>query len=116
MLPRLPRAYLENSQRLSEKTQGRTRMGVMIEKGVTSSEYRAFLIAAALFACQILGIDVNAIMIAFQKPEVQDLIEMVRKGHSGNEWYSNIAMFGAAGAYALARTSRKNKGVDQSNG
>jgi ATP-dependent exoDNAse (exonuclease V) beta subunit len=86
---------------------------IMLEKGTSTSEFKAIIAGLSLMAAQVLGIDADSIILILQRPELKDVIEYMKQAHSNNDWTSNLAMWAGIGAFVWSRTSRKNKAMSE---
>ena len=78
----------------------------MIPGGKTS-EFKLMVVALALTAAEVLGVDIQVLMAQWQNPELSDLIDMMREAHRGGGWQAVLAMWGGVALYSWLRTKIK---------
>ena len=78
----------------------------MIPGGKTS-EFKLIVVALALTAAEVLGVDIQVLMAQWQNPELSELIDMMREAHNGGGWQAVLAMWGGVALYSWLRTKIK---------
>ena len=81
----------------------------MIPGGKTS-EFKLIVVALALTAAEVLGVDIQVLMAQWQNPELSELIDLMREAHKGGQgggWEAVMAMWGGVALYSWLRTKLK---------
>jgi len=81
----------------------------MILPGKLSSEYNTVLVALAISACWILGIDVQPMVALLMGKEAADLMGTVSQAHPRGGWQAVAAMWGGVSLYVWVRGRLKAK-------
>jgi hypothetical protein len=78
--------------------------------GIKTSEFKLMIVALALTAAEVLGVDIQVLMAQWQNPGLSDLIDMMREAHKGGGWQAVLAMWGGVALYTWLRTKIKTQG------